>query len=401
MLSSRGVILLRALGSAALTHNSEFPADMLQGGTSPAAKSPARILVAEREALMRVIIQRKMSELGHLCETCEGWQDALRRLEAAEFDLLVADILPQEELGSILLGESLRLRPDLAVILMAAQADLAAAVSSLKEGAYDYVTKPVSLDDICLSVARALERRRLLLENRRYRQTLEQSIESRTLELKEAVETLRQTYHSTLLALGTALDSRDHDGDGHSLRSTMYALRLARFLGLGEAEMRSLEQAGFLHDIGKIGLPDRLLRKPGPLNSQEWALMRKHPEIGYRILSGIKFLREASVIILQHHENYDGTGYPAGLRGEEITLGARIFAVADTLDCLTTDRPFQTAVSMEEARERISHAGSTRLDPWIVDAFLELPAEEWSAIRAAVAGKGRRIGLQISSGAGF
>jgi putative nucleotidyltransferase with HDIG domain len=210
---------------------------------------------------------------------------------------------------------------------------------------------------------------------------------NRTRQLNGALDVLRNTYRSTLIALGTALDSRDADLDGHSLRVTLYTARIARQFDVAEADIRVIEQGALLHDIGKIGIPDSLLRKPTKLTEAEWTLMRKHPEIGWRILSGIEFLKDARELVLQHQERYDGTGYPAGLSGENINLGARIFAVADTLDCVTSHRPFQAAVSFEAAREEIIRVAGTQLDPWIVDAFLQVPLEEWIQVRREVAAR--------------
>jgi putative nucleotidyltransferase with HDIG domain len=160
-----------------------------------------------------------------------------------------------------------------------------------------------------------------------------------------------------------------------------YAARIADQMGLGEAEVRPIKQAALLHDVGKIGVPDELLRKPGKLTDGEWVIMRRHAEIGYRILSGINFLREAAEMVLRHQEKYDGSGYPGGLRGEEIVLGARILAVADTLECMTSDRAFQAAMSFEAAREGITRLAGSQLDPWIVRAFLQIPLPEFMSIR--------------------
>jgi putative nucleotidyltransferase with HDIG domain len=350
-------------------------------------QAPARILVVDDEVIVREILIRKLSNLGYECHHAENGLAAVSMLSSAAYDLLVTDIMMPQMGGVALLREAQKLCPDIAVILVTSVVDLETAVAALKEGAYDYVTKPFSLEEVSISVARALEKRRLVMENRRYERTLEEQVASRTRQLKEAIDVLQHTYHSTLMALGTALDSRDADSDWHSLRVTLYTLRLARELDLPHAELRFIEHGALLHDIGKIGVPDALLRKPGPLTDDEWVLMRKHPEIGYRILSGIRFLQEAALLVMHHHERYDGTGYPAGLKGEEITLGARIFAVADTLDCMTSTRPFQTATSFEEAQAEISRVAGTQLDPGVVEAFLRIPLADWRDIRSVVASR--------------
>jgi putative nucleotidyltransferase with HDIG domain len=346
---------------------------------------PAKILIADDEVIVREILVRKLSNHGYSCDCCSNGEDALNMLASAEYDLLLADVMMPGMGGVALLKEALRVRPDTAVILVTSVVDIELAVDSLKHGAYDYITKPFSLEEVSIGVARALEKRRLLVENRNYQRTLEEQVTSRTRQLKEALEVLQHTYHSTLMALGTALDSRDADTDGHSLRVTLYTTRLARKLGVPERDIRVIQQGAVLHDIGKIGVPDELLRKPGPLSESEWVLMRKHPIIGYRILSGIKFLQGAAQLVLHHHERYDGAGYPSALKGEEISLGARIFAVADTLDCMTSNRPFQPATSFEAARDEIRRILGTQLDPTVVGSFLSIPLEEWKNLRAGAA----------------
>jgi len=343
---------------------------------------PAKILIVDDELIVREILVRKLSNLGYSCDCCENGRDAVSKLASSEYDLLLADVMMPGMGGVALLKEALRVRPDIAVILVTSTVDIELAVDSLKDGAYDYITKPFSLEEVSIGVSRALEKRRLLIENRNYQRTLEEQVARRTLQLKEALEVLQHTYHSTLMALGTALDSRDADTDGHSLRVTLYTTRLARQLGIAEQDLRVIQQGAVLHDIGKIGVPDELLRKPGPLSESEWILMRKHPLIGYRILSGIKFLQGAAQLVLHHHERYDGTGYPAGLKTEEISLSARIFSVADTLDCITSNRPFQPAASFEAAREEIARVRGTQFDPKVVDAFLGVLLEEWKSIRS-------------------
>jgi putative nucleotidyltransferase with HDIG domain len=264
------------------------------------------------------------------------------------------------------------------------------AVDSLKDGAYDYINKPFSPEEVSISVARALEKRRLLIDNRNYQRILEEQVSSRTRQLKEALSVLEHTYHSTLVALSRALDSRDADSDGHSVRTTAYAKRLANKLGLNEADIRILEHGVLLHDIGKIGVPDHVLRKSSPLNEEELFLVHKHSEIGFRILSSIKFLKEAANLVLHHHERYDGKGEPQGLKGDEIDQGARIFAIAVALDELTSNRPLRPAIGFEDAMKEIERMSGAQLDPALTKAFLEIPASEWKEICREAAHNGKR-----------
>jgi putative nucleotidyltransferase with HDIG domain len=345
----------------------------------------ARILVVEDEPIIREIVVRRLAHEGYRCDACDTGLVALDLLARGKYDLLLADMKPPELAGLALLREAQAISPDTAVILVASINDIGVAVDALKDGAYDYIVKPYSLEQVLLGVSRALEKRHLVLENRAYQRILEDQVASRTRELRAALDLLQHTYHSTLVALGTALDSRDADLEGHSLRVTLYTVRLARQVGVGPERLGVIEQGALLHDIGKIGVPDRILRKAEKLTPAEWVLMRRHPEIGYRILSGIKFLREAALLVLHHQERFDGSGYPAGLRGTAIDLGARIFAVADTLDCMTSTRPFQAPVPFEAARDEIFRVAGTQLDPDVVAHFDAIPIREWNEIRLEVA----------------
>jgi len=193
-------------------------------------------------------------------------------------------------------------------------------------------------------------------------------------------ERLKETYDATLEALAAALDARDSETGGHSSRVTIYTMDMAKELGLTESdhEWLDIERAALLHDVGKIGVSDAILNKPGPLTSEEWQQMRKHPAIGYEMLKDVKFLSTAAEIVYAHHERYDGKGYPTGLRGEDVPLGARIFAVADAFDAMTSDRPYRRALPVDKAREEIENNSGTQFDPNVVEAFLRcLP--DWSA----------------------
>jgi putative nucleotidyltransferase with HDIG domain len=348
---------------------------------------PTRILILDDEAVVRDVLARKLSTSGYDCEYCENSCMALSLLEKSSYDLVLANIMMPDLGGKKLLAEMLRLRPEIAVILVTSIVDIQTAVDLLKEGAYDYITKPFSLEEVSISVSRALEKRQLLFDNKLYQRSLEEQVSSRTQQLQEALEALYHTYDSTLMALGTAFDTRGADADGHSMRVAIYATLLACQMGLDPDVLRVIQQGAILHDIGKIGVPDSLLRKQGKLTEDEWVLMRRHPEIGLRILSGIKFLRDAAQLVLHHQEKYDGSGYPSRLKGDSIALGARIFAVADTLDCMTSHRPFQPATTFEAAKEEIIRVSGTQLDPEVVAAFLKIPLSELKRVRHGVSSR--------------
>lgn len=195
-------------------------------------------------------------------------------------------------------------------------------------------------------------------------------------EVSKTLSELRATYDATITALSAALDSRDSETEGHSQRVAGYAAAIGRQMGLSELKMKDLISGALLHDVGKIGVPDAILRKPGPLADKEWLVMRTHPQLGYKMLSHIEFLKGALPVVLHHHERYDGGGYPTGLRGKDIPLGARIFAVADTYDAMTSDRPYRNACCHEEAVEELLRCSGVQFDPEVVEAFQRIAPDE-------------------------
>jgi putative nucleotidyltransferase with HDIG domain len=231
-------------------------------------------------------------------------------------------------------------------------------------------------------VRRALDHRELLLAKYRYETYLEELVQQRAAELELALDSLEKSYRTTLKALAAALEARDHETHGHSERVVNFSLRLGRELRLDKSEMRSLEFGALLHDIGKIGVPDAVLRKPAGLTADEWTKMREHPTHGQQILRGIDFLEGAARVVGQHHEKWDGTGYPAGLRGEEIDLNARIFAVADAFDAITSDRVYRGGRSYEVAVAELEEFAGRQFDPKVVAAFRRIPRAEWDELRA-------------------
>lgn len=222
-------------------------------------------------------------------------------------------------------------------------------------------------------------RDRLLQELREVRQRNEA--------LRAALQELSEIHEATLTVLAATIDLRDREAAGHSQRVAAYTVRLAREIGIdGQTELEQLKRAALLHDIGKANIPDQILLKPGRLTEQEWRIVRSHPVMGYRMLRRIPFLEKAAELAYCHHERWDGTGYPRGLEGEEIPLGARLFAVADVFDALTSDRPYRTALDFDQATAEIARGRGTHFDPMVVDAFLRVPVDEWVRIRRNLAG---------------
>jgi putative nucleotidyltransferase with HDIG domain len=283
--------------------------------------------------------------------------------------------------GIALLEASKERFPDMPVIMVTAVTDVSVALGAIRNGAYDYLLKPFERDQLLATVRRAMENRRLKMENREYQTNLEALVTARTEQLRQAVSTLEKSYDITLEALGNALDLKDAETEGHSKRVTAYTIAIARAMGLGSDQIRVIARGAFLHDIGKMAIPDKILNKPGKLDPEETAIMREHCYRGYQIVRRIPFLAEAAEIVYAHQEKYDGTGYPRRLKGEEIPLGARIFSVADTLDAMTSDRPYRAKLPHSAAKDEITQWSGRQFDPEVVKVFLSMPEHIWADLR--------------------
>ncbi|HEX8558651.1 MAG TPA: HD domain-containing phosphohydrolase [Pyrinomonadaceae bacterium] len=340
----------------------------------------ARLLIADDDAGVRAVLEEFLC-LEHDCQSVGSAEEALRLLGESRFELVLSDISMEGMSGLELIPRVKELAPDTLVILVSGSQDIESAVEAMRAGAFDYIVKPFDLEHVRLAVRRALEHQRLLSDRRGYESYLERVIEQRTRELDGALRSLGDAYRTTLKALVAALEARDQETHGHSERVVSFSLRLGRELGLGDAEMRSLEFGSLLHDIGKIGVPDAILRKPAKLTEDEWREMRRHPEHGRQILGGIGFLEGAARVVAEHHERWDGAGYPAGLKGEEIDLNARVFAVADAFDAMTSDRVYRKGRPYAAALAELEECAGRQFDPRVVEAFRRIPAEEWERLR--------------------
>jgi response regulator RpfG family c-di-GMP phosphodiesterase len=331
------------------------------------------LLIVDDDWQVREVLQEIFLASGYHCLAAEDGQKGLATFTAARPPLTVTDLKMPNMDGIQLLQGILAVDPDAAVVILTGAADVKTAIDSLKLGAYDFILKPVNVDELLIAVERALERRQLLLERRQYQAYLELRVEEATRDLQSAYGELKDTYRATLEALGSALDTRDVGTESHSRRVHGYSLATAREYGVLDELLTDLAHGVLLHDIGKIGIPDAILLKPGPLTPDEWAIMRRHPEIGKSLMERIPFLRGAVPIVYHHHERWDGSGYPLGLKGEEIPLGARIFAVVDAFDAMTSDRPYSKAISFEAAKAEIRRCAGSHFDPAVVEAFFRLP----------------------------
>ncbi len=351
-----------------------------------------RILVVDDEEAIREIVSSMLSSQGYQCLQAASGLEALAILQSGEqFSLVLSDLMMAELDGIGLLERTKERYPDMPVVMVTAVHDISVALAAIRNGAYDYLLKPFEREQLLATVRRALENRRLKLENRDYQTNLEAQVKARTLELEQAkakvegaMVELERSYDITLEALGDALDLKDAETEGHSKRVTAFTIAMARAMGLPQERIKVIARGAFLHDIGKMAIPDAILRKPGKLDPDELLIMQEHAYRGYVMLKKIPFLAEAAEIVYSHQEKYDGTGYPRQLKGNEIPLGARIFSIADTLDAITSDRPYRAAQPFSAAREEIKRFSGRQFDPEVVKVFLAMPESIWDDLRKEI-----------------
>ncbi|HWZ83973.1 MAG TPA: HD domain-containing phosphohydrolase [Terriglobales bacterium] len=349
-----------------------------------------RILVVDDEETIREIVCAMLAGAQFETRRAASGVEAMALLESGEeFDLVLSDMLMAEMDGAALLERAKEKFPDVPVVMVTAVSDIQVALQALRHGAYDYLTKPFEREQLLATVRRALENRRLKRENDAYRTNLEELVAARTQQWKSALDDLKRSYDITLEALGDALDLKDSETEGHSRRVTAFTIAIARKMGLQKEEISVIARGAFLHDIGKMAIPDKILMKPGKLTPDEVDIMKEHAWYGYKIVKNIPFLTEAADIVYSHQEKFDGSGYPRRLKGDQIPLGARIFSVADTFDAITSDRPYRPKQTDEAARKEIAAWSGRQFDPRIVEVFLGMPDHIWDELRRDCALKGR------------
>src|SRR5438128_3674837 len=344
-----------------------------------------RILVVDDEETIREVVSSMLGSGHYECKQAASAFEALALLDSGEeFELMLSDLLMPDLDGIGLLERTKEKFPDMPVVMVTAVHDISVALAAIRNGAYDYLLKPFEREQLMATVRRALENRRLKIENRAYQTDIEPLVDAKTEQLRKAMANLERSYDITLEALGDALDLKDAETEGHSKRVTAFTIAIARAMGLPNDHIRVIARGAFLHDIGKMAIPDAILRKPGALNPEEVAIMREHCYRGYQMLKKIPFLQEACDIVYAHQERFDGTGYPRGLKGNEIPLGARMFAVADTLDAIMSDRPYRPAQPLSAARKEIEKWSGRQFDPEVVATFMGMPDNIWEDLRKEI-----------------
>jgi putative nucleotidyltransferase with HDIG domain len=345
------------------------------------AALPSQVLIVDDEKSSRRMLATILQEGGIPCRPASSAEEALTLLQSGAFDAVLSDLQMTGMSGLDLLDQVRRDHPFLAFVMVTGVDEVGVAMQAVLRGADDYLVKPLQIDVVLFSLQRAVQKKRLEMEVSNYRLRLEQMVIERTEQLQQALRQIERSYDHTLHALGEAIDLRDSETAGHSYRVSAISAKLLAALGGTEEQHKSVATGALLHDIGKLAIPDAILLKPGPLNDKERTIMQQHVLIGYSLVKRISSIADAADIVLMHHERCDGSGYPKGLKGAEIQLGAKIFAVADTVDAMTSDRPYRAALPLQAARDQIARGSGTLYDATVACACLEISSDVWETIR--------------------
>ena len=331
------------------------------------------ILIVDDEAAVLELVNSMLKRKGFETTTAGSATEALEAIQASpgEFDILLTDLSMPGPTGVDLLHEATSADDSIVKIVMTGYATVDTAVDCLREGAYDFIQKPIRLGELIALIKRASEYRSLKIENARYQAHLEVMVRDRSAQLAATLEEVKRSHRFTLDALVAMLDARERQTAQHSARARDLTVHLARQYGIEGEELEAIASGAFLHDIGKIGVPDSILLKVGPLDDDEWVIMKSHCEIGYRILRSNPYMKQAAEILHHHHERFDGTGYPRGLKGDEICLGARLFSIVDAYDAMRSHRCYRSALPIEHAITEIESNSGIQFDPALVKVFLD------------------------------
>lgn len=330
-----------------------------------------RLLIVDDEEQICSILARRLTKEGYSSITANNGREALNHFYKDSFSLIISDIKMPEMDGMELLKNVKTLNPNIMVIMSTAYPETDMAVEAMRLGAYDFIIKPFELDLVVLSVKKALEKKRLEEELESYHKNLEKLVKEKTAKLQHALFVLKKNHLDTVKVLAGVIDAKDPYTRGHSDRVRKMSVRIGTKLGFNEKRLESLVFGAFLHDIGKIGIKDEVLKKQGPLDPSEYKYIQEHPLIGVKIVEGIDFFNDKIPMIRNHHEHFDGSGYPDGLIGEVIPLEARIIAVPDAFDAMTSLRPHRRAMPLEDVLIEMESGKGKQFDPHILEIFLK------------------------------
>ena len=342
---------------------------------------PPKVLAVEDNARLLNQTLEILKKLGCDARGLTDPRDLIDLLHTFQPEVCIVDIEIPSMCVPDLLGRIKAIAQNTEVILLTGAHKTAMATEFLKQGAADYLTKPVEAGQVELVVKRVLEQR-IEKASAGCPRNSEMPVEAKSPALSDALRDLNELYSSTLETLVSAIDARDQEISGHSRRVADMTVKVAKKLGLNGGELKQIEHGALLHDIGKLRIPDSILRKPSALTPEEWEVMRKHPEFGFEIVQKLGFMKGAADIILSHHEKFDGTGYPRGLKGKEISLAVRIFTLVDAVDALVYDRPYRRGADFAVVREEITKRSGTYFDPDLLEAVLDCLSENFPPLAA-------------------
>lgn len=322
------------------------------------------ILIVDDDPSVLTIAVDILSAAGYQCLTARSASQALITLKNPDyaFDLMISDVAMSGMNGIDLMKLAIQLLPDLPVIIMSGALEVQTPVEALRAGSADYLIKPFDYDEFLTCVKRTLTKKT-------------------DTTARNHAQTQAASWQTAARAFALSLDARDKETEGHAQRVVAYSLRLGQELGLSDHDLIRVELGAWLHDIGKIAVPDQILKKPAPLTEEEWQKMRLHPTIGQKMVRDMELPEASALIVGQHHEQWDGSGYPLGLKEDEISIGARIFSVVDTFDAITSDRVYRRGRPYQDALEEILKYSGKQFDPDVVEAFARVEPEEWANLR--------------------
>lgn len=330
------------------------------------------ILVVDDEEPIRSLISEILHTNNYDCSQAANASDGRELLKKKNFELILCDINMPGESGLDFIRYAAGEYPGMAAVMVTAVDDPILADNALEIGVYDYVIKPFRPSDVLISVANALHRRDLEIDNQAYRENLEKMVEDRTARLQDSMESLQKALEGSIHAMALTVETRDPYTAGHQQRVANLATAIAQEMGLTRDQIEGIHMAGLIHDLGKISVPAEILSKPGRISKIEFDLIKTHPRVGYEILKSIEFPWPLAQMVLQHHERIDGSGYPAGIEGKDILLGARILGVADVIEAMASHRPYRPALGIDRALSEISDNNGKLYDPDVVEACLNL-----------------------------
>ncbi len=336
----------------------------------------SRILIVDDEESVRHLIGQMLERSDYDCTLAKDASESRQFLKEKKFELILCDINLPGESGLEFTRYALAEYPDTAAIMVTAMNDPLIAEEALEIGVYDYLIKPFDRNGVLISVANALRRRQLEIDNRNYRQTLEKMVEERTAELQNSVKKWQKALEGSIHAMALTVEMRDSYTAGHQQRVANLAIAIAKEMDLLKDQIDGIRMAGLIHDIGKISIPAEILSKPGIINEIEFSLIKMHSKVGYDILKNIEFPWPIAEIVLQHHERMDGSGYPLGLKDKEIILESKILGVADVVEAMASHRPYRPAMGIDKALELVIENKTTLFDPDVVDVCVKIFREK-------------------------